>query len=177
VLLALGYVLFNAASRISVSKEVRPLDSMESKLAEEWTQMSYSLGVEAARVLERGTLRWSFALNHCLYTGMAAEKDSEELSKYHESLRQMEAYSVWNARFADTVACFYMQLCENELRRVRGEGVSRKTRGWMEHIIGEAETPLKVARATHFGDIAVGEHEAYLERLRWTVRSLPRRVR
>ena len=63
--------------------------------------------------------------------------------------------SIWNARFSDTVACYYLW----HFRQMKEAG----KREILESDLENARRYLEQARRLDIGDIAVPEHESALE--------------
>jgi hypothetical protein len=85
--------------------------------ARQWAEESFSAAQRAQRLLERGSLAWAFATNHCAYLGMRAGIHPEATETALLTLSSQTPRAWWHYRFADTVACATCEAIQREINR------------------------------------------------------------
>ncbi len=111
-LIGIGYVLFHTW-RSENEKQVRQEHGGTDggrELLRGWIEESFEVGEEAYRGLQRGSLAWAFAINHCAYVGSVANIEPIKTAYCLAQLGSLVANgAVWNYRFVDTLAySFYL---------------------------------------------------------------------
>jgi hypothetical protein len=121
-----------------------------------WQLRSAALGEVAKRELSEETMEWALAANHVAYVTMKTDGAESKIMENIILLRRLERKMIWNARFADTVAFYYIW----RFNRMKDQGDLHILRG----DLASARRYLEEARGWNIGDIAVPEHESELER-------------
>lgn len=67
-----------------------------------WARKSFEAARRATELLERGSLGWAFAINHCAYVGIRARLEPEATEWYLETLLESIPRNWYHYRFADT---------------------------------------------------------------------------
>jgi hypothetical protein len=163
--LGLAYVLFHCWKRVDAERFQG--DPERESLHLSWVEESLALAEQARVELPRNELSWGLAVNHCVYVGMEMGCDTELVMDHMQELMQLEAYGIWTARFADTVACYYMWRFEQEIGKATDANI-----GSLERYLDMATEYLRFARNNAIGDIATKEHEIRCDRLRVVLRRI-----
>lgn len=164
LLLGVGYVLFHAWKQETAERGASALGASDrAAVLMEWLDRCYEFGEEAVERFEKGTLAWAFAVNHCAYVGLIGGIRRESTLKYLSDLMRIAANpSFTNARFFDTIGCFYLLNLEALAERRQG-GEELKER---REVFEKAEEYFRRAKNVDVGDIDLDEHISRLDVVR-----------
>jgi hypothetical protein len=127
----------------------------------EWAQKSFDAARRAEQALDRGTLGWAFAVNHCAYMGLRAGINAAVTNEYVLDLIQRIPKSHYHYRFADTIAWSYTSKVERLTRRLGLEQLESDTkldRDREELCSDVKEAKRLLTTVPSFGDIEVKRH-------------------
>lgn len=154
----LAYLYYRAWSSETHDK-VEEVAAKDQSFLDGWIRESFSLAEKAENILPKDSLLWAFAVNHCAYVGAAAEIEPKKTDRYVRLLGGFEKrYNLWNYRFADTLAYYYLLLAE----RKHSAGKASK------EVCQDLKTAASyLAQAMHcFADPAISSHRNQMIQLR-----------
>lgn len=171
-LLGLGYVAFYAwySDRSQPAPKV-PTHEEHDDSETDWATISFSLGEEAAHLLQADRLGWAFAVNHCAYVGTMTEVTPDRTATYLRLLAEIRGDdSLWHYRFADTLASSdYLTASRLWQRSLESDDRERTT------LVSKACGLLRDAKRTlseagpYFGDPEIPQHKLQIEQLIKTI--------
>jgi hypothetical protein len=112
--LGFGYVTFHAwLSETGGELGPRSAPKGSPEILNRWVEQSFNSVDDALPLFKRDSLPWAFAVNHCAYVGSVVGIEPERTL---ECLRWLEyisgKHTLWNYRFADTLACHHIIIAE-----------------------------------------------------------------
>jgi hypothetical protein len=164
--IGLAFILFH----MSVAGLTRARTSPEAEvMCQRWQMESMALAEAAMAELSEDTIEWALAVNHIAYVAMRTGGAEGQIMDNVIRLRRLERKAIssariWNARFADTVACYYIW----RFKRMKERGEVHI----LKSDLARARKYLEEARGWNVGDIAVPEHESELEKAELELESL-----
>ncbi len=158
ILLGVGYVVYHVWKQ-EIIKEGIKFWNTERASAEltKLAKLCFSLGEEAIKKLPNGELAWAFALNHCAYVGIMTGVEPEKTENYFYELVRLETLSnLWNARFADTIAYYYLSDAERNWHNA--SLTERQNLDLSEQFEMTQENLHKARNLQYIEDIDLAEH-------------------
>ncbi len=166
--IGLAYILFHMSATGLAHARMSPEAERRCK---EWQAKSLSLCEEAKKNiserLSEDCLEWALASNHLVYVAIKTYGEEDKIMDNLIHLRKFERKAIWNARFADTIVCYYIW----RFNRMK----SNRERDNIHILKGDlvsARKYLEEAKGWNIGDIAVSEHESELERAELELKKL-----
>ncbi len=153
-LLGLAYVHFWARENSNDSDAIR-----------EWSKASFDYAEQAVRRLQKNSMPWTFAVNHCVYVGYLAGFVAEA-KPHRDRLTQLRASQHWHYRFADTLAKTHLIVAEQQLAAFDCDRETPTTDmlSLVEKELANSSKYLDLAKPT-FGDMEVDAHRDELDQL------------
>lgn len=115
VLLSAGYIYYHAwrQAMVKTSNVKDRLWENQPQHIRIWAEKSFELGEEAFYLLDKNTLAWAYAVNHCSYVSIATGVEPERKNEYFGILVRLRMYEeLWCSRFDDTVGYYYLDHAE-----------------------------------------------------------------
>lgn len=150
----LGYCAFYAAQTAGEKR-----GSHAKTLQRRWGSLSFDAAVEATTQVQRPSLEWAFAVNHCAYVGTVLGKNPRITGRYLRQLAALQTDPAWHYRFCDTLATHHYLRAKSLWERMSS---GPKPSHDMElpsifRSLAEAERLLRLARPD-FGDPEIAQH-------------------
>jgi hypothetical protein len=136
------------------------INAGEGEDARSWAQESFLRAEEATKTLQKKSLSWAFAVNHCVYVGYvtrmlsAARPHRDQLVKL---LADRGSSGVWHYRFADTMAVTHLISAQDRLNSQRQAAPSPAVIDFIQKEVDHAKKYLELAHPA-FGDPDIDEH-------------------
>jgi hypothetical protein len=157
-LLGLAYVHFWACE-----------NSGDTDVTREWLQESFDYAGEAVKRLQKNSMSWTFAVNHCVYVGYLGGL-IDEARPHRDRLIQLRKSPHWHYRFADTLAKTFLVVAAQQLADL-DSGKKAPTAAMLSLIekeLSRAAKYLDMAKPT-YGDDEVDTHRDEMDDLQLKV--------